>query len=184
MSSLESLQIFQVLDEQIVVGFTGKVNILSKTNRQYLGHLLLKNGEVIQAYYRSVSGLKAFYNIVISDYELEPIVFVVEPETVEEKQRGIHFPYTVLKARTQDVLSKYHSTIKLRPSGNLKLLVKADFLADKAEVTPEEFEVMSTLSDWNLVKDIYQNCNLVDYEITLALVGLRKKGALKVISST
>lgn len=184
MSSLESLQIFQVLDEQSLVGFTGKVNVLSKLNRQYLGHLLLKNGDVIQAFYRQVSGQKAFFNIVISDYELEPIIFVVEPETVEEKQRGIHFPYSVLKSRTQDVLAKYHATVKLRPPGDLKLIVKAEFLSQKAEVAPEEFEVLATLSDWNLVKDIYQNCNLVDYEITLALVGLRKKGALKVISAS
>jgi hypothetical protein len=184
MSSLESLQIFQVLDEQTLVGFTGKVNVLSKLNRQYLGHLLLKNGDVVQAFYKTVTGIKAFFNIVVADYELEPISYVVEPETVEENQRGIHFPYSVLKNRTQEVIEKYLATVKLRPDSNLKLLVKADFLSQSGEVTPEEFEVLSTLSDWNLVRDIYQNCNLVDYEVTLALVGLRKKGALKVIATT
>ncbi|MFY7992554.1 MAG: hypothetical protein ACOVP4_04600 [Bacteriovoracaceae bacterium] len=183
MSVIESLQVFQVLDEQTLVGFTGKVNVLSKLNRQYHGHLLLKNGDVIQAFFKTVTGLKAFYNIVVADYELEPIIFVVEPETVEEKQRGIHYPYSVLKNRTQEIIDKYLATVKLRPPQNLKLLIKADFLNQKGDVTPEEFEVLSTLSDWNLVKDVYQNCNLVDYEITLALVGLRKKGALKVISA-
>ena len=184
MSSLEAIQIFHVLDEQTMVGFTGKVNVLSKLNRQYLGHLLLRNGEVIQAFYKSVSGIKAFFNIVVSDFELEPISYVVEPETVEEHQRGIHYPFSVLKARTQEVIEKYLASVKFRPPQDLKMLVKAEFLSTDYEVTPEEFEVLSTLSDWNLVKDIYQNCNLVDYEITLALVGLRKKGALKVISAT
>ncbi len=184
MSVIESLQIFQVLDEQTLVGFTGKVNVLSKLNRQYLGHLLLINGDVIQGFYKNVSGIKAFYNIVVADYELEPISFVVEPETVDEKLRGIHFPYSVLKNRTDEVIQKYLTTVKHRPPQGLKLLVKASFMDIQVDVTADEFEVLATMSDWNLVKDIYENCNLVDYEITLALVGLRKKGAIKVISVT
>lgn len=181
MASLDSIQLFAILDEQVSVGFTGKVNVLSKMNRQYLGHMLLKNGDVIQAKYKNTTALKAFFNIIVDDYELTPIFYVVEPETVEDNLKGIHYPYTVLKNKTAEILDKYIASLKLRPPQDLKLIIKADFLSYVDEVTAEEFEVLSTLSDWNLVKDVYQNCHLLDYEITLALVGLRKKGALKVV---
>jgi hypothetical protein len=50
-------------------------------------------------------------------------------------------------------------------------------------VSPEEFEVLVTLTEWNSPNDIYRHCQLLDHEITLALVSLRKKGALKIIAA-
>ena len=41
------LKILPIIEEQIAVEFTGKVNILSNFNRQYLGHFVFKNGELV-----------------------------------------------------------------------------------------------------------------------------------------
>jgi hypothetical protein len=49
-----------------------------------------------------------------------------------------------------------------------------------ADVTSDEFEVLAGLTDYNKVGDIYKNVNLLEYEITNALVSLRMKKALRV----
>ena len=43
-------KVLGVVEEQIAVQFTGKVNILATFNRQFLGHILFKNGEKVEEY--------------------------------------------------------------------------------------------------------------------------------------
>jgi hypothetical protein len=177
------LKILSIIEEQVAVGFTGKVNVLSRTNRQYLGHLLLKEGEVIQAVYQHGRGLKAFFQLVIDEFSLKALDYVVEPEIVDEKERQIHQPLPVLKDKLQQVLKDHRDTIKLRPPQNLRILIQARFLDDQHLVTPEEFDVLNTLAEWNRPNDVYRHSPLLEHETTLALVGLRKKGALKIIGA-
>jgi hypothetical protein len=107
---------------------------------------------------------------------------VVEPEVVDEKERQIHYPFAVIRNKMADVLKQYRESLKLRPPENVKIVIDAEFLDDSLPVTPHEFEVLDTLTEWNNTNDVYQHCQLLDHEITLALVGLRKKGALKIIA--
>lgn len=177
------LQIVRVLDEQAIVGFTGKINVLSKFNRQYLGHVLMKEGEIYQVYHSGVRGLKAFYQIVIEDFSLHGFEFVVEPEVVQEGERQIFVRYEELKIKMAEVLKLYRESLKLRPPDEVKIVVEASFLSKPEGVTPQEFEVLATLTEWNKPVEIYKHCQLLDHEITMALVGLRKKNALKIVAS-
>jgi hypothetical protein len=177
------LKILSIIEEQISVQFTGKVNVLSMYNRQFLGHLIFKDGEILQVSFQGHSGLKAFYQILIQEFSLTPYEYVVEPEVVEDKERQIHYPYAVLKNKLQEVLKLYKESIKLRPPENVKILSEASFLESSDAVSPEEFEVLLTLTEWTNPNDIYRHCQLLDHEITMALVSLRKKGALKIIAS-
>jgi hypothetical protein len=171
-----------VIEEQQSVQFTGKVNVLSTFNRQFLGHILFKDGEVIHVLFNSHKGLKAFYQLIIQEYSLQSFDYVVEPELVEEKERQIHYPFAVIKNKMADVLKQYRESLKFRPPDNVKILIDADFIEDTLPVSPEEFDVLKTLSEWNNTFEIYQNCELLDHEITNALVSLRKKGALKILA--
>jgi hypothetical protein len=177
------LKIMGVLDEQISVQFTGKVNILSSMNRQYLGHVLFKSGEIVQVIFQQFKGLKAFYHLIIQEYSLASFSYVVEPEIVEEKERQIHYPFAVIKNKLGEVLKLYRESLKLRPPDNVKIIIEVGFIKASTPVTPQEFEVLELLTEWNSPNDIYQHCNLLDHEITLALVNLRKKGALKILST-
>lgn len=177
------LKIMSVIEEQIAVQFTGKVNVLASFNRQYLGHVLFRNGDVIQVVFQNHKGLKAFYQLIIQEYSLQSFSYVIEPEVVDESERQIHYPFGVIRSRLEDVLKQYQATQKLRPPENVKILADVEFLDDTLPVTPQEFEVLATLTEWSRPHDIYQQCSLLDHEITLSLVSLRKKGALKVISS-
>ncbi len=177
------LKIMAVLDEQISVQFTGKINILSAVNRQYLGHVLFKSGEIIQVVFQQFRGLKAFYHLIIQEYSLATFSYVVEPEIVEEKERQIHYPFAVMKNKLGEVLKLYRESLKLRPPDNVKIVIEAGIVKATTPITPQEFEVLELLTDWNSPNDIYQHSNLLDHEITLALVNLRKKGALKILST-
>jgi hypothetical protein len=107
----------------------------------------------------------------------------VEPEVVEDKERQIHYPYAVMRNKMSDVIKQYRDSLKFRPPDNVKILIDAEFIEDSLPVTPQEFEVLETLTEWNSTYDVYQHCQLLDHEITWALVSLRKKSALKIIAS-
>lgn len=175
-------KLLNVVEEQVAVQFTGKVNVLSTYNRQFLGQIFFKNGDVIQVTFQKHKGLKAFYQILIDEYSLQSFEYVVEPELVDESERKIHYPYGVIKNKLSDVLKLHRDSLKLRPPENIKILLDPEFLEDSLEVTPKEFDVLATLTDWNNTHDLYDNCELLDHEITLALVSLRKKGALKILA--
>jgi hypothetical protein len=177
------LKILSIIEEQIAVQFTGKVNVLSVVNRQYLGHVLFKDGEILQVFFRGQESLKAFYQLLIQDFNLQPFDYVVEPEVVEESARKIHYPYSVLKKKLNAVLKDYQNSLKFRPPENVKIIADATFLSGTEAISPEEFEVLSILTEYNSVFDIYRHCPLLDHEITMALVSLRKKSALKILSA-
>lgn len=175
-------KVLDVIEEQIAVRFTGKVNILASFNRQFLGHILFKDGEVIQVTFNNRKGLKAFYNLIIQEFSLQSFDYVVEPELVDEKERQIHYPFAIIKNKLGDVIKQYRESLKVRPPENVKILIDAEFLEDTLPVTSQEFDVLTTITEWNTPFEIYQHCDLLDHEITWALVSLRKKGALKILA--
>lgn len=177
------IPLLSMLDEQTVVSFTGRVNVLDRTTHQLLGVVVLREGQVYRCQYRGAQGTKAFFNIVIEGAQLLPQEFIVEPEIIDERDRQIHYPYSVLKAKTADVLKRYQAVAHLRPPPRLKLLPRATFLDSDDEVTSAEFQVLCTLTEWSQVDDLYRQCSLLDYEITESLVSLRRKEALQVVSA-
>ncbi len=175
-------KVINLIDEQVVLGFTGKLNFLSHFNRQYLGHILFKNGEVVQASFNKSNGMKALFQIILQEEVGNKFNLVLEPELVDEKENTIHKPFSELKLMFTDLLSAHRESIKFRPPENIKIVIDAEFLEDSLPVTPQEFEVLKTLTEWSSPKDLYENCQLFEHEITMALVSLRKKEGLKVVA--
>ena len=177
------LEFFNIIEDQLSVKFTGKINILSKQTAQFLGYLALYEGEPLNSSYRSKLGLKAFYSIAIDEHRGVALDFVVEPELVEGLPRNIHYPYSVLKSKINKILEDYKFAAKNAPPSNIKLMVNPSFIKEGEAVTSNEYDVMMVLSDYNRVGDLYKNCHLMEFEITNALVSLRKKNAIKVLAS-
>lgn len=173
--------LINILDEQVSVGFTGKINVLNAKSKQHLGVITLYEGEVFHASFKGSNHLKAFYSLFIKEMDSDELTYVVEPEIVDEFTRSIHYPYNVLKQKVSEVISEYQLSKENRPPDHLKLMAKPDFIKSGDTVSPTEFKLLTTLSDYNQVADIYKNCDLLDYEITNALVSLRKKNGLVVI---
>ncbi|MFN8369367.1 MAG: hypothetical protein U0T83_01945 [Bacteriovoracaceae bacterium] len=172
----------EVLEDQIIFEFTGRVNILKKGTNQYLGRILLKDGELISCEYDKIPGLKAFYNLIIDEQKLD-IHFIIEPEIVNAHDRNmkdkIDFPK--FKEKLNLYLAEYNKSLKLKPPGNLKLSINPNFIQKGEEIFAKEFDILCVISDYSKVDDIYKSTSLVDLEITNALISLRKKNALLVL---
>jgi hypothetical protein len=174
-------ELIETLREQSEVGFTGKVNLLRPSTKQYHGSCVFQDGELIHVNYRSLDGMKGFYKLFIDASEGVDIEGIVEPEIVDHFVQNIHYPLTKLVQNLKGVLIKYHETKDQKPPVGVKLMVKPEFFASEHEITSEEFDLMCTISDYSDVSEIYKKSKLLDFEITNALVNLRKKDALKVV---
>lgn len=175
--------LIHILDEQASVSFTGKINVLNPATKQIHGSILMYEGEVINTLYKSISGIKAFFNLCIDEFESVELSYIVEPELVDINSRQIHYPYSVLKRKIAEVVENFRASKSNRPPNNLKILIKPEFIGLGEGVTGIEYDLLTTISDYNKVEDIYKYSNLLDYEITNCLVSLRKKNALTVIKN-
>jgi hypothetical protein len=176
------LKVFSALEEQASVRFTGKINVLSSFNHQYLGQICFKDGELLTVEFQGLRALKALFQVCVQEQALQSFNYVVEPELVESEHREFQRPLGLIRRELEQALADYQLTLKLRPPESVRIQVDPGFLEDSLPVTRPEYTVLCTLTQWNTAHDIYQHCPLLDHEITLALVNLRKKSALKIIA--
>lgn len=175
------LPIFEDFDEQSLVCFTGKLNVLSLQDNKYVGDIIFHEGEIINAHYSVVDGFKALMKLCVLTSEPNIYKSIIEPELIDTKARKIDIPIGNLKRKITEAFDKYKESEKFRPPSKMKLLPKVDVISFEIDITPTEYSVLCTLSDYNLVDDVYNNNELLDYEITQALVTLRKKEIIKVV---
>jgi hypothetical protein len=121
-------ELLETLREQASVGFTGRINLLRPSTKQYHGNCVFKEGELIHVNYRSLEGMKGFYKLFIDLSEGQDIEGIVEPEIVDHFVQNIHFPLNKLIQNLKDVLIKYHESKDQKPPHGVKLMVKPDFL--------------------------------------------------------
>lgn len=174
--------LFLAIEEQQLVCFTGKVNLLKKFSNESIGSLYLIDGKIVNGKCKDLSPLKAVFKLV-SDYEKngDNQQIVIEPELLSFSDKKLDYPHQVLVKKLHEFSKQMKEADKNRPPDNLKLLINQEFISDGGEVSPIEYDLLCTISDYNLVKDIYQNSKMFDHEITEVLVNLRKKNALRVI---
>ena len=175
------LEIFDDFDDQALVSFTGKLNILRKQDSGFVGEIIFLDGEVVNANYQKIDGFKALMKLCVLSSDGENFRKVVEPELILPSQRKISIPLGALKRKINDIYDKYIDAEKYRPPGNMKLLPRAEVISSNIDITPQEYSLLCTLSDYNMVDDVYTYNEMLDFEITQALVNLRKKEILKVI---
>jgi hypothetical protein len=174
--------IVNIIEEQIILGLTGKINVLDAKTKQFLGSIYLIEGRLANVKYLEIEGQKAFFNLCMSDDEKKlNLEFIVEPELIDSREKKIDRPFSILKRKLYEIAEKHKETVKNKPPGSLKLLIQPEFLLSREDVNSIEFRLLCTMSDYNLVSDIYKKSPLLDFEITNALVSLRKKNAIKVI---
>ncbi len=175
--------LIEVIKEQTDFGFTGKINILSK-NSQYLGAIFLKDGIIVNASYESQTGERSLKKAIFEDLESrDQFKFVVEPEIVADEKIIFELSFEKLNEQVAKEYSQYQQVKKLKPPVNLDLIISPEIITNEFEITATEFRVLEVISEFSKVADIYANCNLLENEITLALVELRKKRAIRVFQS-
>ena len=173
--------IIPIIEEQLAVQFTGKVNVLDGKTSQFKGVVTLYEGDLVNVQYHKLEGVKAFYHLVIDDFEHCRNTYVVEPEIVANTQKKIPFPFSVLKSKLTKIMEQYFESKQNRPPDSIRLKINPSIIEEGDELTGEEYELLRGVLKYKQVKDIYEKHNLLDFEITNALVSLRKKQALKVV---
>ena len=168
------------LEEQFGIGFTGKLNVLNRKDGRFMGDVLLKEGSIVDCHYGEREGQRGLLYLVVSDvvseYDFE---FVIEPEMIADSDKYISFDY--VKKRASQIVREFSLSEKLRPPSHLKLLVDANFVLSGAALDLREFQALCAISDFAKVEDVYTALDFHEYEVTGALVSLRKKKAVKVI---
>ncbi|PIK14274.1 hypothetical protein [Halobacteriovorax sp. JY17] len=175
------MSLLGTIEEQTTFGFTGRLNILNRTSGQYLGIVLIADGLIVDCKYSGLKGEKALYLALFDDMDHTPLKFIVEPELVPEEHRNFSLSFEDFKNNSQSLYIKHRESKALKPPLDLKLILNGDFVSIGADVSASEFKLMNVLTEYSLVADIYNNCDLYDFEVTAALVSLRKKKAIKVI---
>ena len=108
--------------------------------------------------------------------------YVVEPEVIALELIQFELEVPVLEVEIKSILEESKRNEKLRPPGDKRLVVNADFVCRGEEISSNEFDILCLISDFGKIQDVYDNTALLDFEVTDGLVSLRKKGALKVIA--
>ncbi|NOT79217.1 MAG: hypothetical protein HOP07_09490 [Bacteriovoracaceae bacterium] len=178
------INLIEVLKEQASFGFTGKINILLRNNSQFIGVIYQEEGLLVGAESRELKGKKALLKLIFEDVESHDLYkFVVEPELVSPDLHSMKVTIDEVKTEAQVHFQDYINAKKLKPSPDLRLVLNPEILISNEDLTPREFDVMSVITEWCKVSDIYKYSKLMDFEITNALVSLRKKRAIKVFQN-
>lgn len=173
--------LIDVLKEQASFGFTGKINLLSRENGQFLGVIYQQEGLIVGAQIKELKGKKALLKMIFDDVESnENFKFIVEPEVLSPESLTVKISFEEIKEEAQKHFQQYVAAKKLRPAPHLKLVIDPEVIVSQDEITPQEFDVLAVISEWCNVSDIYKYSKLMDFEVTHALVSLRKKRAIKV----
>lgn len=176
--------LIEVLKEQASFGFTGKINILSRDNGQFLGVIYQSEGIIVGAQIKELKGKKALLKMIFDDVESnENFKFIVEPEVLSTEIMTVRISFEEIKLEAQGHFQQYVSAKKLRPAPHLKLVIDPEIIVSSHDITSQEFDVLTVISEWCNVSDIYKYSKLMDFEITHALVSLRKKRAIKVFQN-
>jgi len=171
------------IDEQCLLGFTGKINVLSTETAQFHGVIYLLSGILVNAYFEGQKGTRALTNLVVSiQKNTDSYKFISEPEIIEKSEVVFHVIFLDFKENIFPKANQIQAAQKHRPPENLKIVLKEEFLVTGEEISRQEFSVMNVVSDYSKISDIYKNITLSDSETTDALVSLRKKGAFIVQS--
>mgnify|MGYP000660462732 CR=1 FL=1 len=176
------MSLVQKIEEQCSFNFTGRINILKRTDRQFLGVIYISDGLVVAAQFAKKTGLKALYSMVIFDMdEIAEFTLVAEPEVVSATDFEFSLKFSEFKSNVEKAYEEHIKAKSLRPPENIHILVNPVFIKNGKKTGANEFLLLKTIAEYSKVEDIYHNCELFDFEVTQALVNLRKICALKVI---
>ena len=176
--------LMKVLADQAAFGFTGKVNLLLVSNGQFKGVVYQHEGVIVGAHYDELRGKKALYKMIFEDVESSShFKFIVEPELIASEFFSMKMSFEEIKREAQLIYQKYLESKKLKPAPELRLVIDPKIIANPEKITSDEFDVLSILTEWSKVEDIYKYSKLMDFEVTNALIGLRKKRAIKVFQN-
>jgi hypothetical protein len=178
------MSLLAIINEQAAFGFSGRINMLQKKNDQLMGVVFQNEGKVVGAIAGAQRGTKALYYLIFQNVDsFDNFKLIIEPEIIDPASFMFELSFRDIKLVAEKQFPEFLHAKKFRPPGHLKLLINPEIIFDNQAITPEEFSVLATLSEYSQVDSVYQKSNLLEFEVTNALVSLRKKKAIKVFNN-
>lgn len=181
---MEKESLLKLIEEQSLISFTGKINVLKSDNNQHIGVIFFKEGDIVDSQYLGKTGKKGLYSLAFDEVEdTEAYKFIVEPEIIKDLHIKFTYSFDEFYEKMGERFEFYQKIKRFRPPNYLRLSVNPNFLKTECPVKINgfEFDTLSAVVNSKKVSDIYLNCPLYDYEITAALISLRKKKAIRVL---
>lgn len=174
--------LLDILDEQSAINFSGRVNILGG-KRELLGTISFLNGNLVNSRRNGSNNLENLFYFAFDDLESSTQNYVVEPEIITEEDVLFTLTMKKFKKALSTDYSEYQKIKKLRPPKEVKLLPNVEFMDSAKGITPVQFDLLGTISEYSLVSDIYFHSLYSPLNTTKILVSLRKMGAISVLGS-
>jgi hypothetical protein len=173
--------LIEIIEEQISIKFTGRINCLKKENSQLVGEIIINEGHIIYSDYLNGSGIKSLLAILIHEFDYSELKFIVEPEIININKRNIINDYSYIKKYLSKNYEEYIQYKDLKPQRGISIFINKDFIIKRNNsLTSEEFDLLCLIYEYSDVDSLYYKTKMYDFEITKNLVRLRKNGALKV----
>lgn len=174
--------ILDILEEQNSFAFTGTVIAKDKISGLESATLWFQEGQLVELKTFKRSGLKALYEVFFQEFLGVRFDYILNAEKKLRINQSIFFPLAQIKLFLGTIVDDLEDHDEFSPEKNLKLAIKPDFIIDGAEITELEYQVMELIAKYELVSEIYDKTELLGYEVTKALIELRKKEALIVVA--
>ena len=167
----------EIIEEQITVEFTGKIQLLHHLDYSSLGYISFKDGRILDAKFENKTGDKAFISAMIHEKRCK---MIIEAEFGEQKKTITKNYRQLIEAFEEALINhKYYEHFSV-PAG-IKLKVNPGFIQRGSSLTHSEYAVLLGLAKTGY-ENLFRDLNMLDYEITKNLISLRKKGALKTVA--
>ena len=176
-------EIEKVIIRQIETGFTGKINLLKKSNDEIIGHFFIEDQKVTQFHFLSKKGFTALHDFIYFLAKgLEP-KFIIEPEVVSAGKENIYLPsYQDFLEEILSISHKIADLMSFIPPSRTLVKIGKNIFSDRGSLTMVEFMVAILVIKFREIGKIILESDYSEIETLDALISLRRKGCLKVIS--
>lgn len=166
--------------------FSGKLNILSSDNGQFMASIFLTQGSVVGGHYRNLSGsdaviLACYHGMPGQDGGWGEIKFMPEPEIISSAHQQVKWDYNALQVELHRYILQWTKLKQAMPKDQLFLL--AQMPSPSSLITHEQFKLLSLLTQVNLVHEVFLRSPFLPTQTLEVLISMRKLGWIRVASA-
>ena len=175
------MSLLKTLQEQVHIGFSGRVNLLIGNEKRYAGHVLMDGGVVVDCRYEGATGKPALLMAVSYDTFNSSLSKVVEPEIITNDMKMITLSVDEFAAEAKEYLRKSIRLHKIGLPKGVAFSVKREAIfEDDLELLQDEYNLATLLWDFKSFSDIIEDTDMEEERVSIALFGLREKKVLRV----
>lgn len=180
------MELITTLRQQMQLGLSGKINLLSGENGQFIGCIFLVQGFVVGGRYRRLRGrdavkLMAYHSMPACREWGDQVQLVCEPEVIAPADQMVKWDFNELQVELHRYILEWEGVRSLLPPGHLYLLPRLP--QPPQALTVEQFQVLSILVDSSKVEDFLVNCPYTPAKGLGILISLRRLGLIRVAQS-